>query len=307
VKDDLKKPIIRGYNFDVASALGRQGRPRGNVYLGVELELDIKGYEYRPDEPRLEHYTYNGCYHSQWQPSSCRECKERGELEFQREYEKYLIDLKYWEKRYKVPSCIEWPVSKMPGFIFMKEDGSIHGVEIVSAPASLRLHRSRWKSFFKGIPKDFQVNSCDGLHVHISRDPLTVDQQWAINQFINCDENKKWMVGIAGRDFINLEYCSVKQKTREEFRKAYDNHHDAVSISEKKTLEIRIFSSTLSYETFMTRLEFVAALVHFVQEAKWKDEDLRPHKLREFIRPYGLTYPNLTTFFAEAKKVRSAY
>lgn len=309
------EPVLRDYSFNVAAALGQQGRPRGGVYLGVELELDIAGwedrdYEEHPEEPQLRWYadSNGGCYHYRWVGSPCKECYAREMRNYQRDLEKYQIDLKYWNESHVMEGKnIAWPLKKMPGFVLLKEDSTVEGVEIVSAPASLRLHRNRWKSFFTNLPKEFEANDNCGMHVHLSRDPLTIDQRWAINEFINHDDNEKWMVGIAGRDFVNSDYCEKKQKSREDIRRAYDNHHDAVSICEKKpTMEVRIFASTRKYEDFMARLEFVTALVHFVQEGKWTDTSLRPPELRKFIKAHELTYPHLVTHFDTTSHGRCA-
>lgn len=280
--DNLLKPVVRGYSFNVAKALGFQGAPRGKVYFGVELELDIDGVdEDRYEEPKLEDYI-DVCYHNDYR-TCCDPCRKYYEPQFQR-------DLKLWKDQI---SLYKHPLETMPNFVLLKEDGTVDGIEIVSAPASLRIHRNKWKKFFANLPKAYHANENCGMHVHLTRSVLSVEQQWAINEFINSDENEEWVIDLAGRDFVDNNYCGKKRKTREEMREAFDSHHEAVSVSRKNTLEIRIFASTTKYTEFMLRLEFVAALVHFVQSEKWSDTDLTPMKLCNFLRAHTLTYPVL--------------
>lgn len=311
----MSKLNLKSYSYDVARALGRQGRPRGDVFFGVELEFDVKDWDelyyddeapwdrepllsdyYRPDESCWHNYNWNGPQNRKW----CEECKREAHEHFEHEHKEW----EKWNARQANPNTfvhlVKYPLRAMPDFCVLKEDGSVNGVEIVTAPASLRLHRNRWEPFFKELPKEFLPNTNCGLHIHLSRAPLTTDQQWAINEFINCDENEEFILKVAGRDYRKHQYCGKKRKSKDEMKRAFDNHHDAVSVSEKKpTLEVRIFASTRDYKTFITRLEFVAALTHFVQNGKWTDKSLKVSDLQTFVRSYALTYPQFSEFMKE--------
>jgi hypothetical protein len=62
----------------------------------------------------------------------------------------------------------------MHGHALMKSDGSIrNGFEIVTCPATLDIHLDVFKKFYDNIPKDLKIAKNVGMHVHISRKPLS--------------------------------------------------------------------------------------------------------------------------------------
>lgn len=194
-------------------------------------------------------------------------------------------------------------VEKLLGdFVYFKRDGSIDGVEIVSHPASLLVHRKRWKKFFDTFHEGkaigaFFVHAHDGLHVHATRTDLTKHQIWEIHSFVNgqIDERKegtaaKWLRDLAGRDFNNYAQRIVKPEMEVLSPKAFVSKYEAVNCLPPKTIEFRLFAATLDFEKFMLRLEFAAALV---QAAQQLDCSLSFDSFKSFLATHPKRFPIL--------------
>ncbi|MDE1766611.1 MAG: hypothetical protein KGI27_10135 [Thaumarchaeota archaeon] len=193
--------------------------------------------------------------------------------------------------------------------VYFKHDGSISGVEIVTHPASLQVHRSRWKKFFKGIPKDFVVRDRDGMHVHFTRKDLTRHQVWQIHNFINSQTKRgasdgtrgctgdgaKWLVKLAGRDF-NTHACRLIKPEISVNEATAKGKYEAVNCTPSATVEVRLFAATLDYQEFMLRLEFVAALVQAVQ---LKVDPLTVQSLKDFLCKHPKRFPVLVPWLAK--------
>lgn len=237
------------------------GTPHLGIYLGVELELDILG----------------------WQEDGDSETPATKASEL-------LGDLAYF-----------------------KHDGSIRGVEIVTHPASLQVHRARWKKFFQDIPEEFMARPRDGLHVHFTRKGLTKHQIWLIHNFVNSQskpgasagthgcvgDGAKWLVKLAGRDFnanahrlikpeMSVTDCKLKGK------------YEAINCAPAETIEVRLFAATTSYQEFMLRLEFVAALVQAVQQGT---DPLTVASLKGWLRQHPKRFHVLVPWMAKEGEI----
>ena len=233
------------------------GTPHLGIYLGVELELDIKGWE-----------------------------GDRSSIGPATEAQKLLGDLAYF-----------------------KHDGSISGVEIVTHPASLQVHRNRWKKFFGDLPKSFQVSDRDGLHVHFTRTGLTKRQLWLVHNFINSQtkagasagtrgctgDGAAWLVKLAGRDFN--KNCKRLIKPEISVTQATElGKYEAVNYIPTSTGEMRLFAATLSYKEFMLRLEFTAALVQAAQQGT---DPLNVDTFKKFLCSHPKRFPVLVPWMAK--------
>jgi hypothetical protein len=274
---------VQNHNYNVLQALSFQGKPKGGIFYGVELELEIGKSRVVVPVPKPDEEGY-----------CCYSCHPPGMT------------------RWKEPSQDEeiLYVEKILGdFVCLKEDGSLKfGLEIVSAPASLQVHRNRWKGFFDTIPKTFKSAKNCGLHIHVSKEPLTHEQQWRVHQFVNSPTNKEFIKRIAGRG--SGQYCerkckSIQEVTDESTKGAgqypYSRKYGAVNLLPKDSLEVRIFASTTSYQTFMERLEFTAAMVQWVKEENPLKEQLLSSTLREWIEGQEKIYPAFTTWLKEQR------
>jgi hypothetical protein len=158
----------------------------------------------------------------------------------------------------------------------LKEDGSLdEGFEIVSCPATLDAHRALWEQFFKERGKHTSLKSHDtktcGLHVHVSRAPLTEMQIAKIVLFVNARANTHFTESLARRGANR--YCQIKFKNVPAiFRNgeivSNDDRYEAVNLQNSKTIEFRIFRGTLKPNTFFRSLEFVEALALYCAPAE---------------------------------------
>ena len=183
-----------------------------------------------------------------------------------------------------------------------KEDGSILGFELVTAPATFPIHKEEFKKF----PFDEQVVSDrDGMHIHIDKKALSTLQQGKMFEFVYNEDNRNFLHKIAGR--VGNNYCSTTSSKKTILQGLVESggslaysvegsHQTAFNISNKDTLELRIFQSPKTLEEFMARLEFTKALIDWTSPGQ---VSLRPSEFKElnsflnYVTDCRKVYPNL--------------
>jgi len=165
-------------------------------------------------------------------------------------------------------------------FAIMKSDGSLsNGFEIVTCPATLNAHRENWDKFFNGAAikhlKSWNTDTT-GMHVHISRNHLYQLEVGKLLVFINDQKNEEFINHIAGR--------SSDQWAKKSPKKIMDcvnssDKYEAVNISHRYTVELRIFKGNLARQGMFRVLEFVHALVGFC-----KTTSMTRLSYKDFIR-----------------------
>ena len=158
----------------------------------------------------------------------------------------------------------------MHGHALMKSDGSIHnGFEIVTCPATLDIHLEIFKKFYDNIPPDLKVANNVGMHVHISRRPLSQLTIGKLIEFLNRLDNKDFIHHIAGR--IDNAYARMDSDRTITFLKKNrhgGNRYNALNLNNEKTIEVRLFATPMNYKEFASRLQFVQALVDYCSPAQ---------------------------------------
>ena len=158
----------------------------------------------------------------------------------------------------------------MHGHALMKSDGSIHnGFEIVTCPATLDIHLDIFKKFYDNMPPDLKVANNVGMHVHISRKPLTQLTIGKLTEFLNRLDNKDFIHHIAGR--IDNSYARMDSDRTVTFLRKYShggNRYNALNLINEKTIEVRLFATPMNYKEFASRLQFVQALVDYCSPAQ---------------------------------------
>lgn len=156
------------------------------------------------------------------------------------------------------------------GHALMKSDGSIrNGFEIVTCPATLDIHLQVFKSFFDNLPPDLKIEKNVGMHVHISRKPLSHLTLGKLTEFLNRFENKQFIAHIAGR--IDNNYARMDSNRTITFPRKHRNGSDrynALNLNNQNTVEVRLFATPMNYKEFASRLEFVQALVDYCSPAQ---------------------------------------
>jgi hypothetical protein len=158
-------------------------------------------------------------------------------------------------------------------FVLLKRDGSLtDGVEVVSAPAFLGLHRKRWRPLFDAIGEgsvEVEARASCGMHVHVERGVLTDEQIGQMAVFLTNEGTREFVERVAGREAG--QYCKVFAKSRSEYLSV--DRYEALNTTGSRTVEVRVFASTTEWPVFVGRLEFVRALVSWCRETR-SDEEL---------------------------------
>jgi len=252
--------MIRAHGLEVEKQLPFKGRPRGEVFFGVELEV-----EGRDKDGDFTYDNGNG-----------------------NEVRKSLIQLSDY---------IEDPLLK--NFALTKHDGSlVSGFEIVSCPASLTIQKREWKRFFEDerVQKELTVSNRCGMHVHFSRGPLTKNCQERIYDFVNLTKNRKFITTIGGRGDRN-NFCVYGSRRATINRNAGGTrHYDSINFTQKGTVECRIFASTMDFKRFLSNLQFVVGLVHWQRLTK---NQLEIEEFQNFLQKEGEESQEIMDFIKE--------
>lgn len=264
---------ILGYDSRRASRMKPLGNPDNSIYFGVELEVELAELDgYSSRSARLEDTK-----------TMARQCAEALGKDF--------------------------AICKRDGSIGHEGEG---GFEIVTCPASLEVHRERWGKFFRWLatPKDnggpshplvsWTPERC-GMHVSVSRKPLSVLQQGKLLTFINEPTNYVMVRAVAGRS--SNRWSRVEAKRIADARRQ-DNHsrYSAVNFQNETHLEVRVFRGTLLRDSFFKNLEFVAASVRFV---RWCGcQDLNVVQFMSWLQDHRKEYRHLCDFL-EHKKLKA--
>jgi hypothetical protein len=158
----------------------------------------------------------------------------------------------------------------MHGHALMKSDGSIrNGFEIVTCPATLDIHLQVFKSFFDNLPPDLKVEKNVGMHVHISRKPLSQLTLGKLTEFLNRLDNKKFIAHIAGRIDNNYARMDGSRTITYPIRNRHGgDRYNALNLNNNNTVEVRLFATPSNYKEFAMRLQFVQALVDYCSPAQ---------------------------------------
>jgi len=180
---------------------------------------------------------------------------------------------------------------------FFEQDGSLsYGFEIITQPMGLDLHGKFWSWLNSADLRRNLVShntSTCGLHVHLSRKPLSQLQINKMISFVNHPDNMALIEGIARRYHTN--YARIKDKKIGNAHQTNDRY-EAINVTNNGTIEFRIFKGSLKYESVMAALEFVNALREFTSPASGVGFNLSQDKFMEFI--------NHSAMLGETKSLR---
>jgi hypothetical protein len=117
--------------------------------------------------------------------------------------------------------------------------------------------------------KAWSFNGTDGrcgVHIHLSRRPLTEVQRQVIDYVVAHADNKALTEFIARRSAG--QYCRNHEKSKSELgTDCGEGHYGAVSVSQgQPTLELRIYKGTVASRGLLMYLEHVESLLKFSKE-----------------------------------------
>lgn len=165
--------------------------------------------------------------------------------------------------------------------LYMKEDGSIRGVEIVSHPMTLAWARNEFP--FATLLESLReagcyVNDGYGLHIHVSRNAFQRDgkasaahqMMWLLFMYRNAAMLEKLARRTSERwaAFHKPQPGELARKAKSVLR---EDRYVAVNCNNEKTFELRFFKSTLDEREFYAALEFADASVRYTRSITIQD------------------------------------
>jgi hypothetical protein len=119
----------------------------------------------------------------------------------------------------------------------------------------------------------------NGMHVHVSRQDISLGQQARIQYLINARKNRSWWSKVADRDVENNNYCHFSKLTRNLIRAVKNtdfgvlNSSDfpyertvAVNFRKTETIEFRLFKSPNNLEKVLENLRIFQAILDYTKE-----------------------------------------
>jgi hypothetical protein len=184
--------------------------------------------------------------------------------------------------------------------VYLKYDGSLNsGFEIVSHPHTLEEHRKLWPGFFADVPEgvtSFKSGEC-GMHVHIERAKLTRLQIGKMLVFLNAPKNRRFVEAIAQRS--ENRYCKIYEKklTNPVYVNDHDERYEALNVTNRHTVEVRIFRGTVRADRFWKNMEFVDAMVQWTRDVSYRE--LTAARFVEYVRAHHSEYKYLFNYLVE--------
>lgn len=191
-------------------------------------------------------------------------------------------------------------MAKLPDeYCILKDDSTIeHGFELCTRPATIAEHKKAWKGYFANPVRSVYSESHCGVHVHISRAPLSQLQIGKMIVFCHGEENEKFIErAIAERH--NRTYADFKKRRKiTDVCKAYHDR-DAVNLDNSRTIELRFFRSTTNEVKFWKNLEFAQALVDFTHNSAHSIREMNWKVFKKFVKRHAKSWPNLHKVIAD--------
>lgn len=200
---------------------------------------------------------------------------------------------RFMEERHLNECAVEIRSIFPDDFIYFEHDGSLeNGFENITQPATLDYHynlKNVYKEAFKILTREGFIShntSTCGLHVHFNRNFFGDQEDFCVLKLLYLVE-KFWnnLEKFSRRSLYSIErWCKKSYDTPEEkLRKSKEgnaNRYETVNLTNKNTIEFRIFRGTLKLNTFIATLQLCNNLIMLskntkdlvqLQEIKWDD------------------------------------
>ena len=155
---------------------------------------------------------------------------------------------------------------------YLKSDSSIkgEGFEVVTHPMSLTKQLDYWEEIIEEVGEELTPHESCGMHVHLSRQPLTQIQIGKLLVFLNNPENELWIDLLAGRPANH--YCQKAEKTIEDALNP-QSRYEVLNLMNDKTIEFRLFASSNKLEEICGRIEFCHAVTAYCKNCSLESLD----------------------------------
>jgi hypothetical protein len=201
--------------------------------------------------------------------------------------------------------------------IYCKHDGSlVNGFEIVTHPMTLDYHQKQmpWEAVVDHAVAmgylSHQTTSC-GLHVHVNRNSFGAtdnSQEAAIARVLFFVENH-WneLLRFSRRTQRQMEQWAArygrKDNPKEQLEHVKNNYSDryrAINLTNRSTIEFRLFRGTLRYNTLIATLQLVNEICEVA--CCLCDDELARLTWTDFCARIGnLEYPELVQYLKERR------
>lgn len=203
-------------------------------------------------------------------------------------------------------------IDGMEEYIYMKEDGTVDGVEIISMPMTLEFHQSfGWDELLAELRRrGCRTEDEYGMHIHIDRRAFrhpgtgrhshTHAYRWMKFTY----RNAEWVRVVSRRSSFWGEFRHLGRGDMRRKSSAYptsDERRSAINTTKGGTYELRTGRSTLSYRKFLALVEFAAASVEYTRQRNIPMvEMMRWENFMAWCVDQGDAYANLVALVATA-------
>lgn len=188
---------------------------------------------------------------------------------------------------------------------FCKSDGSLcDGIEICTIPGTLDWHQTEfgWRELMLPVlpiaMAGARTQRC-GIHVHVNRrslSPLTLGKLLLV---LNAPEIRPLVVLLAQRD--PSQWAALVEKKWHDApalgHGTQSSRYQALNLTDK-TVEFRIFRSSLRYERILKNIETCDALIQWCVDRPAR-AIIEPRAWLEYALAGSRTWPHLATFLNE--------
>lgn len=201
------------------------------------------------------------------------------------------------ENTLATPKAAQKVLDMFKGMVYCKRDGSLpeHGFEIVTYPMSYAytMQNNIFLTFNDiDFLRSFRHPQC-GHHIHVSRTAFKNDHHLA-KTIVFFAQNDYFIEFIAQRphgDYCKLELtgAALEEKLRSQGRGHEDrSRYSAVNLTNRNTVEFRVFKGNISPERIIKNLQFVKCVIEFADLSDM--HDLTETKFLEYIKATNYEY-----------------
>lgn len=180
-------------------------------------------------------------------------------------------------------------------WLYNKSDGSLsNGVEVVTSPCdykSIMLLLDEMKEPIKNITYRTRYKDNAGIHIHVSRKSIPSYNIYKLSYLLNnkqAEELSSIIFYLTGRHRCVAEKSDVSYaKIGSIYNfKDEENRYLALNLSNKHTIEFRIFKATNDMDKVKSYVKFVESMIGFVNITPFKDVNLNNYLLYLLDKPF---------------------
>ena len=180
-------------------------------------------------------------------------------------------------------------------WLYNKSDGSLSdGVEIVTSPCdykSIMWLLDKMKEPIKEITNGTKYLQNAGIHIHVSKKSIPSYNIYKLSYLLNNKQAKELsyiMFYLSGRNNSVSEKREIKYAKIGDIKsfKDEENRYLALNLTNKHTIEFRIFKATNDMDKVKSYINFVESMINFVDITPFKEVNLNNYLLYLLNNPF---------------------